>query len=57
MLYTAKMLQLDLDKTEVLVLMNRSFSNTITINKIKIDSIGMSTAKSIKNVVPYLTVL
>ena len=57
MLYTAKMLQLDLDKTEVLVLMNRSFSNTITINEIKIDSIGMSTAKSIKNVVPYLTVL
>ena len=34
---TANMLQLNMDKTEVLVLMNKSLRNPITMNKIKID--------------------
>ena len=43
------MLQLNMDKTEVLVLMNKSLRNHITINKIKIDSIDISSASSLIN--------
>ena len=46
---TANMLQLNMDKTEVLVLMNKSLRNLITMNKIKIDSIDISTASSVRN--------
>ena len=46
---TANMLQLNIGKTEALVLMNRILRNPITINKIKIDSIYISTASSIRN--------
>ena len=46
---TANMLQLNMDKTEVLVLMNKSLRNPITMNKIKIDSIDISTASSVRN--------
>ena len=46
---TANMLQLNMDKTEVLVLMNKSLRNPITMNKIKIDAIDISTASSVKN--------
>ena len=46
---TANMLQLNMDKTEVLVLMNKSLKNPITTNKIKIDSIDISTASSVRN--------
>ena len=46
---TTNMLQLNMDKTEVLVLMNKSFRNLITMNKIKIDSIDISTASSVRN--------
>ena len=35
----ANMLQQNMDKTETLVLMNKSLRNPIAINKIKIDSI------------------
>ena len=41
---TANMLQLNMDKTEVKVLMNKSLRNPNTMNKIKIDSINISTA-------------
>ena len=34
---TVNMLQLNMDKIEVLVLMNKSLRNPITINKINID--------------------
>ena len=47
---TANMLQLNMDKTEVLVLMNKSLRNPITMNKIKIDSIDISTASGVRNV-------
>ena len=50
---TANMLQLNMDRTEVLVLMNKSLRNHITINKIKIDSIDIPTASSVL----HLTVL
>ena len=46
---TANILQLNMDKTEVLVLMNKSLRNPITMNKIKIDSIEISSASSIRN--------
>ena len=46
---TANMLQLNMDKAEVLVLMNKSLRNIITMNKIKIDSIDISTASSVRN--------
>ena len=46
---TDNMLQLNMDKTDVLVVMNRSLRNPITINKIKIDSIDKSTASSVRN--------
>ena len=46
---TANMLQLNMDKTEVLVLMNKNLRNPITMNKIKIDSIDISTASSVRN--------
>ena len=46
---TANVLQLNMDKTEVLVQMNKSLRNTITINKIKIDSIDISIARSVRN--------
>ena len=46
---TASMLQLNMDKTEVLVLMNKSLRKPITMNKIKIDSIEISTASSVRN--------
>ena len=46
---TANMLQLNMDKTEVLLLTNKSLRNPFTINKIKIDSINMSTANSVRN--------
>ena len=46
---TANMLQLNMDKTEVLVPMNKSLRNLITINKIKFDSIDISTASSVRN--------
>ena len=46
---TANMLQLNMDKTEVLVLMNKSLRNPTTMNKIKIDSIDISTASSVRN--------
>ena len=46
---TANMLQLNMDKTEDLMLMNKSLSNPITMNKIKIDSIEISIASSVKN--------
>ena len=46
---TAIMLQRNMDKTEVLVLMNKSLRNPITVNKIKIDSIDISTASSVRN--------
>ena len=46
---TANMLQLNMDKTEVLVLMNKSLINPTTMNKIKIDSIDISTASSVRN--------
>ena len=36
---TANMLQLNMDKTDVLVLMNKSLGNPITKNQITIDSI------------------
>ena len=45
---TANMLQLNMDKTEVLVLMNKSLRNPITINTSKIDSIDISTEKQCK---------
>ena len=45
----ANMLQLNMDKTEVLVLMNKSLRNPITMNKIKIDSFDISTASSVRN--------
>ena len=45
----ANMLQLNMDKTEVLMLMNKSLRNPITMNKIKIDSINISTASSVRN--------
>ena len=41
---TANMLQLNMDKTEVKVLMNKTLRNPNTMNKIKIDSIDISTA-------------
>ena len=43
---TVNMLQLNMD---VLVLMNKNLGNSITINKIKIDSIDISTASSVRN--------
>ena len=46
---TANMLPLNMDKTEVLVLMNKSLRNPITMNKIKFDSIDISTAISVRN--------
>ena len=46
---TANILQLNMDKTEVLVLMNKSLRNPNTISKIKIDSIDISPAKSVRN--------
>ena len=46
---TANMLQLNMVKTEGLVLINRSLRNPITTNKIKIDLIDISTASSIRN--------
>ena len=46
---TTNMLQLNMDKTKVLVLMNKSLRNPITMNKIKIDSIDISTASSVGN--------
>ena len=46
---TANMLQLNMNKTEVLVLMNKSLRNPTTMNKIKIDSIDISTASSVRN--------
>ena len=46
---TTNMLQLNMDKTEVLVLMNKSLRNPTTMNKIKIDSIDISTASSVRN--------
>ena len=46
---TANMLQINMDKMEVLVLMNKSLRNPITINKIKIDSIDISTASNIRH--------
>ena len=42
---TANMLQLNMDITEDLVLMNKSFRNPITMNKIKIDSKDTSTVE------------
>ena len=45
----ANMLQLNMDKTEVLVLMNKSLRNPIAMSKIKIDSIDISTASSVRN--------
>ena len=47
---TANMLQLNMDKMEVLVLMNKSLRNPITIYKIKIDSIDISTASNIRHI-------
>ena len=44
-LITANMLQLNMDKTEVLVLMNKSLRNPFTMNEIKIDSIDTSTVE------------
>ena len=44
----AKMLQLNMDKMEVLVLMNKSIRNLITINKIKIDSVDLASASSLR---------
>ena len=41
---TANMLQLNMDKTEVVVLMNKSLRNPITMNKIKTDSIDISSS-------------
>ena len=46
---TANMLQLNMDKTEVSMLMNKSLRNPLTMNKIKIDSIDISTASSVRN--------
>ena len=47
---TANMLQLNMDKTDVLiVLMNKSLRNPIAMNKIKMDSIDLSTASSVRN--------
>ena len=46
---TANMLQLNMYKTDISVLMNKSLRNLITINKIKIDSIDISTASSVRN--------
>ena len=36
---------INMDKTEVLVLMNKSLKNPITMNNIKIDSIDTSTVE------------
>ena len=47
---TANMLQLNMDKAEVLVLMNKRLRNPITMIKIKIDSIDISTASSVRNI-------
>ena len=46
---TANMLRLNMDKTEVLVLKNKSLRNPITMNKIKIDSNDISTANNVRN--------
>ena len=46
---TANMLQLNMDTTEVLVLMNKSIRNPITMNKIETDSVEISTASSVRN--------
>ena len=46
---TANTLQSNMSKAGVLVLMNRSIRNPITVNKIKIDSIDISTASSVRN--------
>ena len=46
---TAGMLQLNMDKTEVPVLMNKGLRNSITINKVKIESIDVSIASSVRN--------
>ena len=46
---TTNMLQINMDKTGVLVLMNKSPRNPTTINKIKIDSVAISTASSVRN--------
>ena len=46
---TADMLKLNMDKVKVLVLLNRSLRNLISIKKIKIDSINISTASSVRN--------
>ena len=43
----SNMLQLNMDKTEVLELINKSLRNSITINNIKIDSIDISTARNL----------
>ena len=46
---TANMLQLNKDKTEVLVLINKNLRSSINISKIKIDSIDISTASIVRN--------
>ena len=46
---TAKMLQLNMDETEVLVLRNKSLRYPIALNKIKIDSIDILTARSVRH--------
>ena len=46
---TAYMLQLNMDKIEDLVLMNKSLRNPITINKMKIDSTDISITSGIRN--------
>ena len=45
----ANMLELNMDKTEVSVLMNKSLRNPISINKTKIDPNDISTASNVKN--------
>ena len=42
---TSNLLQLNIDKTEVLVLMNKILRNPFTMNKIKFDSIDTSTVE------------
>ena len=43
------MLQLNTDETEVLVLRNKGLIDHITLNKIKIDSINIQTASSVRH--------
>ena len=46
---TTNMLQLNMDKTEVLVLMNKRLRNPVTVDNIKIASVSISPTKNVRN--------